>query len=376
MTIVNPTAGPPDADAGTGGAEAFAERIFQAVLGAQEVQALYLGDQLGWYRALAEHGPLTSTGLAERTGTAERYAREWLEHQAVAGYLTVDRAEAAPTERRFHLPAGHAEVLTDPDSLAFMAPVARFVGGVGRHLDALADAYRSGGGVSWAELGAGAREAQAAANRALFLHALGQQLLPSVPEIHDRLRRARRVADVGCGAGWSSIGLARAYPEVAVDGFDIDGPSVEMARRNVAEAGLAHRVRVEVADAGALEPDRDGVAPAYDAVFAFECLHDLPDPVGVLAAMRRLAGDDGMVIVVDERTAERFDPDAGPIEQLLYGYSITCCLPDGLSHGDSAGTGTVLRPSALAGLAERAGYDGVEVLPIEHDVFRFYRLHP
>ena len=127
--------------------EAFVERLFGAVLGAQLIQAAYLGDRLGFYRALAE-GALTPPELAARTGTAERYAREWLEHQAVAGVLTVDDAAAAPDERRFRLPTGHAEVLTDVLSPNHVLPLARMVAGMGQHMDALVDAYRSGGGVS------------------------------------------------------------------------------------------------------------------------------------------------------------------------------------------------------------------------------------
>ena len=345
----------------------FAARLLAAVLGAQEVQAAYLGNRLGWYQALAEHGPLTSVDLAARTGTAERYAREWLEHQAVCGYLTVDDATASATERCYRLPAAQAEVLTDPDSLAYVAPLARFVAGVGRHLDRIAEAYRTGGGVSWAELGEDPREAQAAANRPLFLHVLAQELLPQVPDLHATLQRGARVADVGCGAGWSSIGLARAYPGITVDGFDVDPPSVELARRNAEKAGVADRVRFSVADAASL----DG---RYDAAFAFECVHDLPDPVGVLGAMRRLAGDDGIVVVMDERVGEVFAAPGDEVERLMYGYSITCCLPDGMAHEGSVGTGTVMRPSTLAGYAEEAGFGRVDVLPLANDFFRFYRL--
>lgn len=349
--------------------EEFAGRLFAAVLGAQEVQAVYLGDRLGWYRALADGGPMTSAELAERTGTAERYAREWLEHQAVCGYVSVDRVDAAPAERRFRLPAPQAEVLTDQDSLAFLTPVARFVAGVGTHLGALLTAYRTGGGVSWEELGVDAREAQADANRPLFLHQLGQELLPAVPDVHDRLLGGARVADVGCGAGWSSIGIARSYPHATVDGFDVDQPSIEMARRHAVEAGVDDRVRFHVADAATLT----GVQP-YDVVFAFECVHDLADPVGVLAAMRRLAGHEGSVIVVDERTEERFVAPAGEVERLLYGYSLTCCLPDAMSHHPTAATGTVMRPETLAGYARSAGFADLHALPVEHELFRFYRL--
>ncbi|MCZ7528768.1 MAG: class I SAM-dependent methyltransferase [Acidimicrobiia bacterium] len=347
--------------------DGFAERLFGAVLGAQEVQAVYLGHRLGWYRALADHGSLTSVELADRTGTTERYAREWLEHQAVCGYLTVDLVDAAPTERRYTLPAAHAEVLVDEDSLAYVAPLARFVATVGQHLDHVAEAYRTGGGVSWAELGTDAREAQAEANRPLFLHQLGQELLPQVPDLHARLEAGARVADVGCGGGWSSIGLARAYPGVTVDGFDIDAPSIEMARRNAEAAGLTDRVRFHAEDGAEVEGH-------YDGVFAFECIHDLPDPVSVLAAMRRLAGPDGIVIVMDERVGEHFTAPGDELDRLMYGYSITACLPDGMAHRPSEGTGTVMRPSTLADYARRAGFARADVLPIENDFFRFYRL--
>lgn len=348
--------------------ESFADRVFGAVLGAQEVQAVYLGDRLGWYRALAAHGPMTSVDLASVT-TDERYAREWLEHQAASGYVTVERTDAAPTERCFALPAEHAEVLTDADSLAFLAPAARFVAGVGGHLDHLVEAYRSGGGVSWATFGDDAREAQADLNRPLFLHLLGQELLPSAPEIDAQLRAGAQVADVGCGGGWSAIGIARAYPSATVDGYDVDEPSIELARENARGAGVDDRVQFYAYDAASLT----GSQP-YDVVFAFECIHDLADPVAVLAAMRRLAGDHGTVVVMDERTEDAFTAPAGPVERFLYGFSITCCLPDGRSRSPSAATGTVMRHGTLLVYARAAGFSDVEVLPIDHDVFRFYRL--
>ena len=347
-------------------AEAFVERLFGAVLGAQLVQAAYLGDRLGFYRALAD-AALTPPELAARTGTAERYAREWLEHQAVAGVLTVDDATAAPDERRFRLPTGHAEVLTDVLSPNHVLPLARMVAGMGQHMDALVNAYRSGGGVSWAQFGTDAREAQAAANRPLFLGALPREYFPSVPAIRDVLERGGRIADVGCGFGWSAIGLALAHPNVTVDGYDVDEPSIDAARRNALDAGVADRVRFHCADAATA----DG---RYDLVTAFECIHDMPAPVGVLDTMRRIAEPDGIVLVVDERVAEQFHAPGDETEQLMYGWSITCCLPDGLAHTPSVGTGTVMRPDTLRRYAQEAGYADIEILPIDDAFFRFYRL--
>jgi 2-polyprenyl-3-methyl-5-hydroxy-6-metoxy-1,4-benzoquinol methylase len=349
----------------------FAERVFGAVLATQEVQAMYLGDRLGWYRALAAGGAMTSTELAEATGSHERYAREWLEHQAVAGYVTVDRADAAATERRYTLPTAHAEALTDDDSPGFVAPLAKATAAFGNAIDRIAEAYRTGGGVSWDEFGDDARTAQASANRRLFLHRLGQELLPAAPEVHERLRRAAHIADVGCGLGWSTIGLARAYPQARVDGYDVDGPSVTAANANARHAGVADRAHVELTDGSVIDDERDGT---YDAVFAFECIHDMGDPVAVLARMRKLVADDGVVVIMDENVADHFTAPAGPMERLCYGFSLMCCLPDGMSHAHSAGTGTVMRPETLARYARRAGFAGAEALPIEDEFFRFYRL--
>lgn len=354
-------------------ATVVADRVLAAALGSLEITAIHLGERLGWYRALADDGPLTSTELAVLTGTVERYAREWLEQQAVNGYLeALDGADVDASARRFRLHPGAAEVLTDIDSLAHVAPLARLLAGTGRVIDRLVEVYRTGGGVGWAELGADAREAQAAFNRPMFLHQLAQELLPAVPALHERLTGGASVADVGCGEGWSAIGLALGYPGVRVDGFDVDAPSVAAARRHASGAGVSDRVTFTHVDAAAAG---EGTTGRYDVVTAYECVHDMADPVAVLAAMRRMAADDGYVLVVDENAAEEFGAPAGPVERLLYGFSLVCCLPDGLSTDGGAGTGTVMRPSVLAGYATRAGFSRVEVLPVEHDLFRFYRLH-
>jgi ubiquinone/menaquinone biosynthesis C-methylase UbiE len=191
--------------------------------------------------------------------------------------------------------------------------------------------------------------------------------VPSVPAIREVLERGGRVADVGCGFGWSAIGLALAHPDVTVDGYDVDEPSIAAARRGAREAGVAERVRFHRTDAAIAEG-------RYDLVTAFECIHDMPAPVGVLATMLRIAAPDGVVLVVDERVAETFHAPGDEVEQLMYGWSITCCLPDGLAHTPSVGTGTVMRPDTLRRYAREAGYADIEILPIDDDFFRFYRL--
>jgi SAM-dependent methyltransferase len=363
-----PVPSAPPVDAGT----ALSERLVEAVVGAFEAAAVDLGDRLGWYRALAGR-PATAPDLAERTGTDARYAREWLEQQAVAGYLTVDDddddPDPDPDARRYTLPPAHAAVLADPTDPAYTAPLARAAMAFTHNVGRLADVYRSGGGLSWAEMGDEAREAQAAANRPFFLGPLVTEVLPSLADIDAALRAGGRVADVGCGYGWSSIGIARGYAGARVDGFDLDEPSVQRARRNAQEAGVADRVTFEAADVGTLD-----LAGSYDLVTAFECIHDLPDPVAVLREMRRLVRPGGTVLVVDERVAERFSAPGDLVERLMYGYSLTCCLPDGRSTRPSVGTGTVMRPSTLRRYALDAGFTGLEALPVEHDFFRFYRL--
>jgi 2-polyprenyl-3-methyl-5-hydroxy-6-metoxy-1,4-benzoquinol methylase len=346
----------------------LADRLVAAVTGAFEVAAVDLGDRLGWYRALADT-PATPAQLAARTGTDARYAREWLEQQAVAGYLTVDDVRAGPDDRSYSLPEEHRAVLVDEVDAMFTTPLARVAMTFTRNVPRLAEAYRSGGGLSWAEMGPEARDGQAAANRPFFMGALVSEVFSGLPAVDTALRAGGRIADVGCGLGWSSIGMATGYPRTRVDGFDVDVPSVEQARRNADEAGVADRVEFHVVDVGGF------AAPAeYDLVTAFECVHDLPDPVAVLAAMRGMARPGGTVLVMDERVAETFTAPGDEIDRLMYGYSLTCCLPDSLSTRPSVGTGTVMRPVVLERYAREAGFGGIEVLPVEHDFFRFYRL--
>lgn len=349
-------------------ADAWAERLFASGLGAMELMSVYLGDRLGWYAALAA-GPATSAELAGTTSTDERYAREWLEQQAVYGILTTDPSLPAE-ERRFTLPAAAAEVMTDRHSLAYLVPLARMVVAAVRCAPELVEAYRTGGGVSWEQFGDDARYSQSDLNRPWFEQRLADALA-EVSTVHDVLARPGcRIAEVGFGGGWASIALARAYPEAHVDGYDVDGPSVEMAQRHAAEAGVAERVRFHLVDGADLpEPD------AFDAAFAFECIHDMPQPVEVLAAVRRAVRSDGVVVVMDEAVAPTFTAPGDDLERFMYGASTLICLPDGRSHQPSAATGTVMRPATLERYAQGAGFAGLEILPVEDfSFFRFYRL--
>jgi 2-polyprenyl-3-methyl-5-hydroxy-6-metoxy-1,4-benzoquinol methylase len=350
--------------------DAFGERMFGAALGFADILTIYLGDRLGLYDALRDGSPHTAAELASRAGADERYMREWLEQQAAAGILDVDDVAAAPAARRYSLAPEHAEVLTHRDSVSYLAPFVRMMAGATATLPQLLDAFRSGNGISYAAYGADVIEGQADINRATFLTTLGTEWLPSVPDVHARLSAAgARVADVGCGAAWSSIAIAQAYPHATVDGFDLDEASIAMAKRHASDAGLTDRVRPDLRDAA--DPALRGV---YDLVVAFECVHDMSQPVAVLRAMREMAADDGAVIIMDERTEEAFAAPAGDLDRLFYAWSVLLCLPAGLADTPSAGTGTVMRPAHLDAYAREAGFARTEVLPIEHPAFRFYRL--
>jgi SAM-dependent methyltransferase len=356
----------------TSSTDALAERLFAATVGFLEVASVHLGGRLGLYRALADDGDATAGELAERAGTAERYVREWLEQQAIAGFLTVNDSSRDASERRYRLPDAHRPVLVDEDDLNYLTPLAGIAVDVLRPLEQLLDAYHSGAGVPFEAYGTDLVDAIGAINRPQFVH-LVADWLAAVPEIDTRLRAtpSARVADIAAGTGRSSIAIATAYPAVAVDAIDVDATSIERASANIAAAGLDGRVMPVLRDAS--DPDLGG---PYDLITIFEALHDMNHPVQALRAARASLADGGSVLVADERVAERFAPHGDEIERLNYGFSILHCLAVGLLDPDSAGTGTVLRPDTVRAYATDAGFSGVEVLPIDHDFWRFYRLIP
>ncbi|MGH9189465.1 MAG: SAM-dependent methyltransferase [Acidimicrobiales bacterium] len=346
----------------------FAGRLFTACLGVMELANVELGVRLGLYEALAGAGPLTAGDLAASAGIVERYAQEWLEQQAVAGVVEVENPVAKAGERRFVLPDAHAHVLTDDDSEACMKPCAAVVPWVGRVLDMMVGEFRDGTGKAFGEFGL--HDVQAAFTRPVFANHLVQSWLPALPEVQARLTAGEtvRIAEVGCGEGMAAITIARAYSEARIDGFDVDEASVEVARTKAAEAGVEDRVRFEARDAA--DPAIDGY---YDLVMAVEMLHDVPDPVGILRTMRKLAGDGGAVLVVDERTEERFTVPTTEMERFFYTFSTLHCLAVS-RQGGGVGTGTVMRAETVRSYAGDAGFAAVQVLDVEHPQFRLYRL--
>jgi 2-polyprenyl-3-methyl-5-hydroxy-6-metoxy-1,4-benzoquinol methylase len=348
----------------------FAGRMIEAAVASAELTTIELGRDLGLYAALRT-APLSPIELAEAAGIHPRYAREWLEQQAVAGILDV-ALDGDADARRYALPAEHAIALLDEESLAYVGAVAGLPDAIARVASPLRDAFRTGGGVPFAAYEI--HDLQAAFNRPAFSNLLASEWLPTIPGLVERLRQdGAEAAEVGCGEGWAAIALAHAFPSLRVLAIDTDEASIAAARRHAAHAGVQDRVRFEVCDASDRLEDSD--KGRFDLVCAFEMLHDVSNPVGVLRSMKEAAKHDGVVFVMDERTAEEFTAPGDLIERFLYAASVVHCLPCGMAEQPSAGTGTVMRPATLRAYGHDAGFATVDVLPIEHDMFRFYSLH-
>jgi 2-polyprenyl-3-methyl-5-hydroxy-6-metoxy-1,4-benzoquinol methylase len=350
--------------------DALVQRLFRDALGALELYTIYLGDRLGLYGALADGEAVTSTGLAERSGTAERYLREWLEHQAASGLLVADDPGADPLVRRYRLPPEHVPVLADPDDVRYNAHKGVDIVRAARPLPELVEAFRTGDApppLPWQP------EGRAEFNRALFLNLLGKEWLPAIPRVDERLRAEppARVADVACGTGWSSIAMARRYPEIIVHGFDLDPDVIAMARENAEAARMNDRVTFSVTDAS--DPD---LSEHYDLVTIFEALHDMSRPVDALRAARGMLGAGGSVLVADERVEDEFTAPAPERDRYAYAWSVLSCLPGAMGDPQTAATGAVMRSSTLRRYAAEAGFRDVEILPIETEFWRFYRLTP
>jgi len=324
-----------------GDPEALTARLFRDMAGALELLTVYLGERLGLYRALQASGPATAGELAARTGTVERYVREWLEHHAVSGLLEVDDSAAGPLERRYSLPPGYVPVLADTDDVRYQGFNGIEIVRAARWLPEVAAAMRGGGApppLPWAP------EGRPEFNRAVFLNLLAKQWLPAIGDVDLRLRSQppARVADLACGTGWSSIAMAQAYPLITVDGFDLDADAIQAAWHNAEETGLADRVTFTAADASG-----PGVSGQYDLVTILEALHDMSRPVDALRVARGLLREPGCVIVADEAVEAEFTAPASLEEQYHYAWSVVACLPAVMGDPDTAATGAVLRPATL-----------------------------
>ncbi|MFC6953811.1 methyltransferase domain-containing protein [Halorubellus litoreus] len=279
-----------------------------------------IGDELGLYATLDETGPLTTAELAERTGTAERYVREWLRSQAAGGYVTYD-----PETERYSLTPEQAHLLADEDSPVFMPGAFQLVGSVAKIAPDLQEAFRTGEGIGWHEHD----EDVFHGTERFFGPSYGAFLLDwigALDGIEPRLKSGGRIVDVGCGHGAPTIRIANAYPNSTVVGIDYHDDSISVARERAASAGVADRVSFEVATA------REYDGADYDLVTMFNCYHDMGDPVGVAAHVRETIQPEESWMIVEPYANDRVEENLTPFGRLGYAISTLACTPNSLSQ--------------------------------------------
>jgi SAM-dependent methyltransferase len=286
-----------------------------------------IGDQLGLYKAMAASGPVTPAQLAARTETTERYVREWLNNQAAGGYVTYD-----PATSRYTLPPEQAMALADETSPAFIPGAFQIVAAAMRAAPRIADAFRTGAGVEWSDQDPILFEGTERFFRPGYIGNLTTAWIPALDGVEAKLKRGARVADVGCGHGASTILMARTYPQSQFVGFDYHGGSIETARRRAREAGVADRVRFEVASA------QDFPGKDFDLVACFDCLHDMADPVGAARHIRSALAPEGTWLLVEPFASDRVEENLNPVGRVFYGASTVFCVPCSLAgHGPALG---------------------------------------
>ncbi len=303
-----------------------------------------IGDELGLYRAMADGEEITATELCERTGTAERYVREWLAAQAAGGYVRYDAASG-----RYALPPEQASALADPESPVFMPGGFDVAASVIKDRDKLVDAFRTGKGLGWHEhhedLFAGTERFFGPSYRGHLV----ESWIPALDGVEEKLRRGAKVADVGCGHGASTVIMARAYPESELHGFDYHEASIRAARAAAERNGVGDRVSFEVAAA------TDYPGGGFDLVTFFDCLHDLGDPVGALRHARESLDEDGTVMLVEPFAGDRVEDNLNPVGRIYYGASTTICTPNSRDQEVGLALGAQAGEARLREVAEEAG---------------------
>ena len=318
-------------------------------LGASLTAALVVvGDKLGLFRGLADGGPQLPEELAKRTSTDARYVREWLCAQAAAGYV-----EYEPATGRFSLDEVQRTAFTDEASPAFFLGGFQVVDSVFKDEPKLTEAFRSGRGVGWHEHHPSLFRGTERFFRPGYNANLTTSWIPALDGVEAKLRAGARVADVGCGHGASTIVMAKAYPRSSFVGFDYHGPSIERARVLAAEAGVAERVRFEVARA------QDYPGDGYDLVAFFDCLHDMGDPIGAARNVRRSLAPDGTWLLVEPMAGDRIEDNLNPVGRVFYGASTMICTPAARSQEGGFALGAQAGEGQLRALLQQAGFGHV-----------------
>jgi 2-polyprenyl-3-methyl-5-hydroxy-6-metoxy-1,4-benzoquinol methylase len=304
-----------------------------------------IGDRLGLYRALADGGPLTSSELAENTGTRERYVREWLRAQSAGGYVDYD-----PESDRYAMSAEQAAVLVDEDSPTFL--VGAFQGAVAgiKAAPRVEKAFREGGGVGWHEHDHELFHATERMFRPGYLDNLVAKWIPALDGVSDKLAAGARVADIGCGYGASTIIMARAFPESEFVGFDYHDESIRTAAERAEAAGVGDRVRFEKAGA------KDFNGGGYHLIAAFDCLHDMGDPAGVAAHVREQLDEDGTWMIVEPYAGDRVQDNLNPVGRAFYSVSTLVCTPCSLSQEVARGLGAQAGEARLREVIAEGGF--------------------
>jgi SAM-dependent methyltransferase len=344
-------------------AAAFTGRVLGDAAATATTVLAALGDRLGLFRELAA-GPLTSAELAARTGTDERYVREWAAGLHAAGYLSHD-----PADGRYTLPAAHVPTAAAEPGPAFFGGVWQELLGAIQRYDQVLEAFHTGGGVDAEHLHPDVFAGTARFTTQWHENMLVPLWLPLLPHVQRALEAGAAVADVGCGEGLAAVVLAREFPRVTVVGYDEHTPSIEHARERATVAGVADRVRFAVRDAARGLPER------YDIITTFDVMHDAVDPVALLRAIHDALTPDGTYVCLDINCSERAEDNVGPIATLLYGFSLLYCMTTSLARG-GRGLGTLGLPEpVLRELAGSAGFRTVRRVEMDNPFNNLYELH-
>lgn len=309
---------------------------------------LHLGDRLGLYRAMAGAGPITSADLAYRSGTAERYVREWLGNQVAGGYVLYD-----PSDLTYELPAEHAMVLADDQSPVFLAGAFETIASAYADHDKFAAAFRTGAGIGWHAHDKRLFSGVERLFRPGYAAYLVDGWLSALDGVVDKLQAGGSVADVGCGLGASTIIMAQAFDPSTFVGFDSHEPSIEAARRAAVQAGVEQRARFEVATA------TDFPGAGYDLVCMFDALHDMGDPIGAARRVRRALAANGTLLLVEPKAGDSLEQNVNPVGRTYYGLSTVICTPGSLAQEVGMGLGAQAGERRLAEVLREAGFRDV-----------------